>query len=85
MINQPPKKVKRDMCERFAIAPERVVQTGFYRSNLDLSVLSVASQEKLQQLANIIASQQGAGIVYVTLQHPTLLGRVGINKVLNGI
>ena len=40
------KKVKRDMCERFAIAPECVVQTGFYRSNLDLSVLSVLQAKK---------------------------------------
>ncbi|KPV99254.1 ATP-dependent DNA helicase RecQ [Pseudoalteromonas sp. P1-8] len=80
------KKVKRDMCERFAIAPECVVQTGFYRSNLDLSVLSVASQEKPQQLASIIASQQGAGIVYVTLQHTAEqvaegLARAGFNAV----
>ena len=80
------KKVKRDMCERFAIAPECVVQTGFYRSNLDLSVLSVASQEKSQQLASIIASQQGAGIVYVTLQHTAEqvaegLARAGFNAV----
>ena len=27
------KKVKRDMAERFAIAPECIVQTGFYRAN----------------------------------------------------
>ncbi|MDN3380548.1 MULTISPECIES: RecQ family ATP-dependent DNA helicase [unclassified Pseudoalteromonas] len=63
------KKVKRDMSERFAISPECIVQTGFYRSNLDLSVLSVKSAEKDITLANIVREQQGPGIVYVTLQH----------------
>lgn len=63
------KKVKRDMSERFAIAPECIVQTGFYRSNLDLSVLSVKSADKSETLANIVREQQGPGIVYVTLQH----------------
>ncbi|KTF17017.1 ATP-dependent DNA helicase RecQ [Pseudoalteromonas sp. H105] len=62
------KKVKRDMSERFAIAPECIVQTGFYRSNLDLSVLSVKSADKSETLANIVREQQGPGIVYVTLQ-----------------
>ena len=63
------KKVKRDMSERFAIAPECIVQTGFYRANLDLSVLSVKTADKASTLANIVRQQQGPGIVYVTLQH----------------
>ncbi|WP_394189303.1 ATP-dependent DNA helicase RecQ [Pseudoalteromonas atlantica] len=63
------KKVKRDMSERFAIEPQCIVQTGFYRSNLDLSVLSVKSADKSETLANIVREQQGPGIVYVTLQH----------------
>ncbi|WP_404343525.1 ATP-dependent DNA helicase RecQ [Pseudoalteromonas mariniglutinosa] len=63
------KKVKHDMRERFAIAPECIVQTGFYRANLDLSVLSVNTADKPDTLANIVREQQGAGIVYVTLQH----------------
>ena len=63
------KKVKRDMSERFAIAPECIVQTGFYRANLDLSVLSIKSADKESTLANIVRDQQGPGIVYVTLQH----------------
>ncbi|CAI89168.1 RecQ family ATP-dependent DNA helicase (plasmid) [Pseudoalteromonas sp. HL-AS2] len=62
------KKVKRDMAERFAIAPECIVQTGFYRANLDLSVLSVKTADKNTELANIISAQNGPGIVYVTLQ-----------------
>ncbi|WP_350595428.1 MULTISPECIES: RecQ family ATP-dependent DNA helicase [unclassified Pseudoalteromonas] len=62
------KKVKRDMAERFAIAPECIVQTGFYRANLNLSVLSVKTADKNTELANIISAQNGPGIVYVTLQ-----------------
>ena len=62
------KKVKRDMAQRFAIAPDCIVQTGFYRANLDLSVLSVKTADKNTELANIVSAQNGAGIVYVTLQ-----------------
>ncbi|MDO6564471.1 RecQ family ATP-dependent DNA helicase [Amphritea sp. 1_MG-2023] len=61
-------QVKRDMASKFAIAEEHIVQTGFYRANLDLSVLAVPSREKNARLLEVIKSQQGAGIVYVTLQ-----------------
>jgi len=60
--------VKRDMASKFDIEASHVVQTGFYRSNLDLSVLPVTRQEKDAQLVQFIRQQQGAGIVYVTLQ-----------------
>ena len=63
------RKVKQDMAAKFSILPEHIVQTGFYRPNLDLTVLPVTHSHKNKQLENIITSQQGAGIVYVTLQH----------------
>jgi ATP-dependent DNA helicase RecQ len=67
------KKVKNDMAAKFAIQEQHVVQTGFYRANLDLSVVSVAEAEKSQVLVQHIRHQQqtfsAAGIVYVTLQH----------------
>mgnify|MGYP006091999213 CR=1 FL=1 len=63
------RKVKKDMAEKFAIRDEHIVQTGFYRQNLDLSVLPVAESHKNSQLEQIIKAQQGPGIVYVTLQH----------------
>ncbi len=63
------RKVKQDMAAKFAIRDEHIVQTGFYRSNLDLSVLPVTQTHKNKQLEQIISAQQGAGIVYVTLQH----------------
>ena len=63
------RKVKTDMAAKFAIRDEHIVQTGFYRSNLDLSVLPVAESHKNGQLEQIVMAQQGAGIVYVTLQH----------------
>jgi ATP-dependent DNA helicase RecQ len=62
------KKVKQDMATKFAILPEHIVQTGFYRQNLDLSVLAVSTKDKNQQLLTSIADQNGCGIVYVTLQ-----------------
>ena len=62
------RKVKLDMAKRFDIAPEHIVQTGFYRPNLDLTVLPVSTQEKNALLVNQITSFSGAGIVYVTLQ-----------------
>jgi ATP-dependent DNA helicase RecQ len=77
------KKVKNDMAAKFAISAEHIVQTGFYRENLDLTVLPVNESEKTQSLLQQIKHQQqifstqGAkqstsavsGIVYVTLQH----------------
>ena len=60
--------VKRDMANKFSIQPMHVVQTGFYRKNLELSVLPVAEQEKNQQLLTTIRDQNGCGIIYVTLQ-----------------
>ena len=63
------RKVKKDMAAKFGIQTEQVVQTGFYRANLDLSVLPVVESNKNKQLEQIIMAQQGAGIVYVTLQH----------------
>jgi len=71
------KKVKNDMAAKFAIAEEHIVQTGFYRPNLDLTVLPVNEREKTQILLQQIKHQQQffssqgsvSGIVYVTLQH----------------
>ena len=61
-------KVKRDMAAKFAIEPNHIVQTGFYRSNLHLSVVPVEQQNKNSELVNTIHQQSGSGIVYVTLQ-----------------
>lgn len=63
------RKVKQDMAIRFDIKPQHIVQTGFYRSNLDLTVLPVASENKLRILKQQLQSFDGAGIVYVMLQH----------------
>ena len=62
------KKVKKDMAAKFLILPEHIVQTGFYRQNLDLSILAVPTKAKNQQLIESINEQSGCGIVYVTLQ-----------------
>jgi ATP-dependent DNA helicase RecQ len=78
------KKVKNDMAAKFSILPEHIVQTGFYRSNLDLSVISVPEMNKNNQLIESINQQSGCGIVYVTLQHTAekvaeLLSQRGFN------
>ena len=62
------KKVKQDMAKRFGIADNDVIQTGFYRQNLNLNVLPVIEAEKDSTLLEQLKQQQGAGIVYVTLQ-----------------
>ncbi|MDY6975734.1 MAG: ATP-dependent DNA helicase RecQ [Pseudomonadota bacterium] len=63
------KKVKEDMSARFDIAPNNIIQTGFYRSNLNLYVRPVLEPHKNRALVEEIQKQQGAGIVYVTLQN----------------
>jgi len=82
------KKVKLDMAEKFAINKHHIVQTGFYRNNLDLSVVSVASAEKnsyvVQQIKQKSHLKESSGIVYVTLQHSAeqvaaYLQKAGIN------
>jgi ATP-dependent DNA helicase RecQ len=62
------KHVKQDMAKKFSIDDKHIVQTGFYRSNLDLSVLPVAEVAKNQTLVDLIQHHQGCGIIYVTLQ-----------------
>ena len=78
------KKVKLDMAEKFAINEHHIVQTGFYRHNLDLTVLPVSSANKNACLVEQIKQQTGCGIVYVTLQHSaeqvaSYLQQAGIN------
>ena len=62
------RQVKEDMATKFAIKTEHIVQTGFYRANLELNVVSVAEIDKNQRLYQLISAQTGTGIVYVTLQ-----------------
>jgi ATP-dependent DNA helicase RecQ len=62
-------KVKKDMAAKFSIAPEHIVQTGFYRQNLDLSVAPVTADNRDQQLLHRLQQLPTCGIVYVTLQH----------------
>jgi ATP-dependent DNA helicase RecQ len=63
------RKVKQDMTERFSIAETHIVQTGFYRENLALTVLSIPQERKNTELVTQLHGLMGAGIVYVTLQH----------------
>ena len=60
--------VKFDMADKFAIDSSHIIQTGFYRKNLDLAVLPVLANKKDCILLEQINQQKGAGIIYVTLQ-----------------
>ena len=57
------------MASRFNIAHGNIIQTGFYRPNLNLNVLPVAGINRNKVLLEELQRQQGAGIVYVTLQN----------------
>ncbi|MFB9866665.1 RecQ family ATP-dependent DNA helicase [Vreelandella sulfidaeris] len=62
-----------DMSEKFAIAEDNVITTGFYRPNLELLV-APAMEDRQQQLVNWLKPQMQPGseaptIIYVTLQN----------------
>jgi len=62
-------KVIEDMCEKFAINRENVLQTGFYRKNLFLRIRPVAVEKKDTLLRSVLEKKpDGPAIVYVTLQ-----------------
>lgn len=61
-------QVKADMAAKFAIQPEHIVQTGFYRANLDLSVWPVSDQQRNGRLLDALGQASGPAVVYVTLQ-----------------
>ena len=63
-----PSKVKKDMQNKFNIKNDQVIQTGFYRPNLDIAVEAVKPADKEKRLHEIIASSDAPTIVYVTLQ-----------------
>ena len=63
------RKVKIDMARKFNIDQQQIIQTGFYRKNLDLAVAPVNAGSKQAKLLSLIQQQKGVGIVYVTLQH----------------
>ncbi|MBD0704474.1 MULTISPECIES: ATP-dependent DNA helicase RecQ [unclassified Pseudomonas] len=62
-------KVIADMQAKFAIVPDDVVTTGFYRPNLNLLVEPVRGADKRRRLVQWLGERAGQpSIVYVTLQ-----------------
>ncbi len=62
--------VIEDMQHKFNIANEHITVTGFYRPNLDISVIPCQESEKLTQLNDIVAAAPKLPtIVYVTQQN----------------
>ena len=62
------RRVQKDMALKFNIAYPHIVQTGFYRSNLDLDIVPADSNNKHESLLTALDNVEGAGIVYVTQQ-----------------
>ena len=62
------RRVQKDMALKFNIAPSHIVQTVFYRHNLDIDLISAQGQDKQALLRQVLNDTQGAGIVYVTQQ-----------------
>lgn len=61
--------VIEDMRDKFSIAQQDLVVTGFYRANLDISVVPCEEDDKADQLINLIGPEPNAPtVVYVTLQ-----------------
>lgn len=61
--------VINDMGQKFGIDASNIVITGFYRSNLDLSIVPTPEAEKQSALYDVLASEPCLpSIVYVTLQ-----------------
>jgi len=61
--------VIKDMCRKFGVPRENVINTGFYRANLFLQVTPTKESEKQTNLLQRIQeSPQDPTIVYVTLQ-----------------
>lgn len=62
--------VIEDMQSKFSINKEDVVVTGFYRSNLDISVMPCLDADKFETLLKLISTKPTQPtIVYVTLQN----------------
>ena len=62
-------KVIADMQTKFAIAPQDVITTGFYRPNLNLLVEPVSGADKRRRLVQWMSERANQpSIVYVTLQ-----------------
>lgn len=62
--------VVEDMQRKFAIEPDDIVVTGFYRSNLDISILPCEDSEKSDKLLEVLRPEPNAPtVVYVTLQN----------------
>ncbi len=62
-------QVVADMGAKFGISEKNITLTGFYRANLQLSVVGVPAREKINTLSHWLGDKVGlSGIVYVTLQ-----------------
>ncbi len=62
------RRVQKDMAQKFAIQPQHIVQTGFYRANLDIELMPTQVTQKYALLKQVLNQSPGPSIVYVTQQ-----------------
>lgn len=62
------RRVQKDMAQKFDIGLQHIVQTGFYRANLDIDLIPAQNTGKFPLLTQVLDDTAGAGIVYVTQQ-----------------
>ncbi|MCH8552583.1 MAG: RecQ family ATP-dependent DNA helicase [Natronospirillum sp.] len=66
-------KVSEQICANFGIASQDHIQTGFYRSNLQIGVTPCTSDQRQQRLLELLNSRPAEpSIIYVTLQKTAL-------------
>ena len=66
-------RVSEQICSNFGIAGQDHIQTGFYRSNLQIGVTPCISEQRQQRLLELLNNRPAEpSIIYVTLQKTAL-------------
>ncbi len=73
--------VIQDMSTKFGIAEQDIIVTGFYRPNLDLTILASEDDNKLATLYKVLGHHNDQPtIIYVTLQQTAEAVAVALNQ-----
>ncbi|PSU45079.1 recombinase RecQ [Photobacterium frigidiphilum] len=73
--------VIQDMSTKFGIAEQDIIVTGFYRPNLDLTILAAEDENKLPTLYKVLGHHNDQPtIIYVTLQQTAEAVAVALNQ-----
>ncbi|EAS44286.1 RecQ family ATP-dependent DNA helicase [Photobacterium profundum] len=73
--------VIQDMSTKFGIAKQDIIVTGFYRPNLDLTILAAEDENKLPTLYKVLGHHNDQPtIIYVTLQQTAEAVAAALNQ-----